>query len=180
MTEITRVPLHPIAKGAIGKLWLGILAAVVLGAGLAWATIPRVQMLAGGVQLITVEQGEGATPKLSDVALIKYKGTLDDGTVFDQNDQAPLPLQGVIPGFTTALQNMQKGGKYKIRIPSEQGYGAQGQGPIPPNSDLNFEIELLDFTDFEQFQQQMMIQQMMQQQQQGGAQGVPPGPPPGQ
>jgi FKBP-type peptidyl-prolyl cis-trans isomerase FkpA len=179
MTEITRVPLQPIARGAVGKLWLGVVAAIVLGAGLAWATIPQVQVLAGGVQLTTVKEGEGPSPKLSDVALINYKGTLDNGTVFDENKQAPLPLQGVIPGFTTALQAMHKGGKYKVRIPADQGYGAQGQGPIPPNSALNFDIELIDFTDFRQFQQQMMIQQMMRQQQ-GGGQGTPPGPPPGQ
>jgi FKBP-type peptidyl-prolyl cis-trans isomerase FkpA len=177
MTEITRVPLQPIAKGAMGKLWLGVVAAIAVGGGLAWATAPEIETLEGGVQLITVKAGEGASPKLSDVALINYKGTLDDGTVFDQNEQTPLPLQGVIPGFTTALQNMEKGGKYKVRIPSEVGYGAQGQGPIPPNSDLNFDIELIDFVNFEQFQQQMMIQQMMQQQQQGGAQGMPPGAP---
>jgi FKBP-type peptidyl-prolyl cis-trans isomerase FkpA len=180
MTEITRVPLQPIARGAIGKLWFGLLVVVVLGAVLAWVTIPRGQTLTGGVQLITLDAGEGASPGLEDVALISYKGTLDDGTVFDQNEQAPLPLQGVIPGFTTALQAMQKGGKYKVRIPADQAYGAQGQGPIPPNSDLNFEIELFDFVNFEQFQQQMMIQQMMQQQQQGGGQPMPPGPPPGQ
>ncbi|PLK26483.1 FKBP-type peptidyl-prolyl cis-trans isomerase [Novosphingobium sp. TH158] len=179
MTEITRVPLQPIAKGALGKMWLGVAAAVALGGGLAWATTRGYDTLEGGVQIITVKAGEGDSPKTSDVALINYKGMLKDGTVFDEGKQAPLPLQGVIPGFTTALSAMQKGGKYKIEIPAEQGYGENSTGPIPPNSDLIFEVELLGFMDFQQFQMQQAMMQMRQQQMQqqrggkGGSQGAP-------
>jgi FKBP-type peptidyl-prolyl cis-trans isomerase FkpA len=173
MTEITRVPLQPIGKGAIGKLWLGVAAAVALGAGLAWATIPA------SVQIETVRAGTGASPTITDVVLINYKGTLPDGKVFDEGQQTPLEVGGVIPGFTKALQQMQRGGKYNIHIPASLGYGEQGAGPIPPNTAIDFEVELIDFRSMAEIQkQQQMMQQMQQQLQQGGqsgAAGLPPG-----
>ncbi len=172
MTEITRVPLQPIAKGAVGKLWLGVVAAAALGAGIAWATIPA------SVKVETVRAGSGPSPTVEDVVLINYKGTLADGKVFDQGEKAPLQVAGVIPGFTKALEQMQRGGKYKVHIPASLGYGDKAAGPIPANSDLDFEIELLDFRSLAEIQQQ---QQMMQQMQQGmgGAPGAPGAPPAG-
>lgn len=176
MTEITRVPLQPVAKGSVTKIWLGALALVLAGAGLAWGTTRGYGALDGGVQVITLKAGEGDSPKLSDVALVNYKGTLKDGTVFDENKQVPMPLQGVIPGFTTALSSMQKGGKYKVMIPAAAGYGDKDNGPIPANSDLYFDIDLLGFMDFQQFQMQQAMMQQMQQQRGGpGGPGGAPG-----
>src|SRR5947209_2965802 len=116
MTEITRVPLQPIARGSLPKLWLGVLAAILVAVGIAWAAMP-VQ-----VKVETVLKGRGASPTMEDIALIAYKGTLPDGKVFDQQAQAVMPLQGVIPGFTKALMQMQRGGKYKVHIPASLGY----------------------------------------------------------
>lgn len=174
MTEITRVPLQPIAKGAVGKLWLGVAAAIALGAGLAWATVPA------SVKLVTERAGSGPSPTTADMVLINYKGTLPDGKVFDQGERAPLEVGGVIPGFTKALEQMQRGGKYKVHIPAALGYGAKGAGPIPPNTAIDFEVELIDFRSIAEIQQQQaMMQQMMQQQaQQQGGHGAPV-PPPG-
>jgi FKBP-type peptidyl-prolyl cis-trans isomerase FkpA len=169
MTEITRVPLQPIAKGSLGKLWVGVAAALLAAGGIAWAAMPA------SVQVDTVVAGKGASPTMADVALINYKGTLPDGKVFDQAQYSPMPLDGVVPGFSKALMQMQKGGKYKVVIPSSLAYGAKGSGPIPPNTDLTFEIELLDFTTRENFEQQMRMMQQMQQMQ-GGAHGAPGGP----
>ena len=172
MTEITRVPLQPIAKGALGKLWLGVAAAVLLAGGVAWATLPP------QVQIDTIVAGKGASPTINDVALINYKGTLPDGKVFDESTNAVFPLQGVIPGFTKALEQMQKGGKYKVHIPASLGYGDKPAGQIPPNTDLTFEIELLDFISGEEYQRQMQMMQQMQQM--GGApHGAPGATPPG-
>jgi FKBP-type peptidyl-prolyl cis-trans isomerase FkpA len=168
MTEITRVPLQPIAKGSLGKLWVGIAAAALAAAGIAWAALPA------SVEVDTLVAGKGASPTMADVALINYKGTLPDGKVFDQAQFTPMPLEGVVPGFSKALLQMQKGGKYKVVIPSNLAYGEKGSGPIPPNTDLTFEIELLDFTTRENFERQMQMMQQLQQMQ-GGAHGAPEG-----
>lgn len=166
MTEITRVPLQPITRGALPKLWTGIAAVALVAGGIAWAALPPM------VDIETLTAGEGASPTHDDVALVNYKGTLADGTVFDEGQQAVFPLSEVVPGFTKALEQMQKGGKYKVEIPSELAYGDQQMGAIPPNSDLTFEIELLDFRSRAEIeQQQRMLQQLQQMQAQ---QGVPP------
>lgn len=173
MTEVTRVPLQPIAEGALTKLWIGIAVVALLAAGIAWAAIPP------GVDIDTIQAGEGASPTSDDVALVNYKGMLKDGTVFDEGKQAVFPLSEVVPGFTKALEQMQRGGKYRVEIPSELAYGEQGIGAIPANSDLTFEIELLDFKSRAEIeQQQRMMQQLQQMQQQGGVPQGMPAPPP--
>lgn len=177
MTEITRVPLQPIAKGALGKLWLGVLAALLIAGGIAWAAMPS------SVKVETLVAGQGTSPTRDDVVLINYKGMLTSGKVFDEGKQVPLPVDGAVPGFTQALEQMQRGGKYKVSIPSELGYGEQQAGEIPPGSDLIFEVELLDFKSKAVIEEQQRIMQQLQQmqQQQGGAPGqMPPGAmPPG-
>ena len=177
MTEITRVPLQPIGKGSLSRLWLGVLVAVLLAAGLAWLAAPSFKALTGGVTIETLKEGEGGNPGPTDFALVNYRGTLPDGTVFDEGQQTPMPVNQVVPGFSTALQAMQAGGRYRIQIPADQAYGEAGGGPIPPNTDLTFEVDLIEFRSREevmQMQQQMMQQQMMQQMMQQG-QGAAPG-----
>jgi FKBP-type peptidyl-prolyl cis-trans isomerase FkpA len=86
------------------------------------------------------------------------------------------PLAEVVPGFTKALEQMQRGGKYKVVIPSELGYGDEAVGEIPAGSDLTFEIELLDFKSRAEIEQQQRMMQQLQQMQ-GGAGGPHGGPP---
>jgi len=179
MTEITRVPLQPIASGALSKLWIGIVAVAIAGAGLAWAVLPDFVVLDGGVTVVTVSEGDGGSPTDDDVAIINYTGKLEDGTVFDEGTQAPLPLQGVIPGFTEGLKQMQKGGKYTLMIPSEEAYGpAPPPGsPIPADADLTFDIELLDFMPMQVFQQRMQMMRQLQEMQGASPHGdMPPAP----
>jgi len=171
MTEITRVPLLPIARGSVGKLWLGAALAVAAGSGLAWATMPTL------VSVKTLTAGEGASPTMTDVAIVKLHGTLKDGTEFQPEAVGPLPLGKMIPGFTKALLQMQRGGKYKVVIPAKLGYGDRANGPIPPNSDLYFDVDVLEIMSAEQFQMQQMLQQM---QGQGGGQGGAHGGAPGE
>lgn len=97
------------------------------------------------IQLETLRAGTGGSPTDSDVAIVNYEGRLRDGAVFDGNPRAPLPVNGLIPGFTEGLKRMQKGGQYRLTIPAALGYGAAAQGPIPANSDLIFTVELIDF-----------------------------------
>jgi FKBP-type peptidyl-prolyl cis-trans isomerase FkpA len=169
--SVTTVPLRPVSKGGLWMLWLSILALLGAGAAFALTVTPRI-----GFE--TVKAGEGASPTAADVVLVKYEGRLADGTVFDANEQAPMQVGQVVPGFGEALTRMQKGGKYEITIPPQLGYGDKVTGPIPAGSTLHFTVELLDFKSEAEVRalQQMMQQQM---QAQGGPQGAPPvGPQP--
>lgn len=191
MVEPTRVPLQPIRKGSLTKLWAGVILVLLVAAAFAWFNVPHAKKLAGGVTLETLQEGKGPSPTTSDIALINYKGMLGDGKVFDQGQGVPMPVTGVVPGFSTGLQAMQAGGKYRLRIPAEQAYGSEekrnqqtGEVVIPANSDLVFDIDLLEFRNQEEVLRMMQQQQMMQQMQQGGAGGAPgapaPAPAPGQ
>ena len=149
--SVTAVPLRPIRKGSVLKLWLA-LGALSLGAGaLAWAGTAgqQVATTASGLQFQVLDEGTGVQPTEADIVLVNYTGRLEDGTVFDSTEgkqPAAFPVTGVIPGFTEGLKMMKKGGKYRLRIPPELGYGAEGAGGgvIPPNATLNFEVELLE------------------------------------
>lgn len=153
MTEITRVPLPPVAKGALTKLWLGVAAAALAAGGVVFASLP------GSVDVETIKAGSGKSPTAEDVVTINYKGTLPDGKVFDEGKDAKLPMTGIIPGFVEALGQMQPGGKYKVEIPSEKAYGKEGAPGIAPNTDLTFEIELLRIQPRAQAEQEMMAEQ---------------------
>ena len=102
-----------------------------------------------GLKYVTVVEGTGATPTASDIVTVHYTGRLLDGTVFDSSvergEPAAFPLQAVIKGWTEGLQLMKEGGKTVFYIPSELAYGEMGTpgGPIGPNSDLIFEVELI-------------------------------------
>lgn len=115
------------------------------------------------VTVETVTKGEGAMPGRDDFVLIAYKGKLKDGTVFDQSDATPMAVSDVVPGFADGLVQMQRGGSYRLTIPAALGYGAEGSGPIPPNSDLVFEVQLIDWKTRAEFEQ-MMAQAQAQQQ----------------
>jgi FKBP-type peptidyl-prolyl cis-trans isomerase FkpA len=176
MTEITRVPLAPVAKGALSKLWIGVILAVALGGAVAYGTRQK------GLQVDTVTAGKGASPTASDYVLINYVGHLVNGKEFDRGEKMPIPVQGVIPGFSKALQLMQKGGKYHVFIPARLAYGATekrnettGEVTIPANSDLVFDIDLLDYKNAQEVMRQRMMMQQLQQQMQGGA-GAPGAP----
>lgn len=179
MTEITRVPLQPVAKGSVTKIWIGVIVAIALAIGVAYAARYH------GLVVETLKAGEGASPTAEDVVLVNYVGRLADGTEFDRGEKVALPLAQMIPGFTQGVERMQKGGSYRLEIPSNLGYGADekkdgsGKVVIPANSNLVFDIDLIDFMNAQQLQamQQMQMQQM--QQQGGGAGGaMPPMPKP--
>ncbi|AVX36392.1 FKBP-type peptidyl-prolyl cis-trans isomerase [Yersinia massiliensis] len=92
--------------------------------------------------------GTGDAPKDSDTVVVNYKGTLTDGTEFDNSYKRGEPLSfrldGVIPGWTEGLKQIKKGGKITLVIPPELAYGKTGVPGIPANSTLVFDVELLD------------------------------------
>ncbi len=103
--------------------------------------------LESGLQYEVLTPGEGRKPTAQDQVRTHYHGTLIDGTVFDSSYQrgqpAEFPVGGVIAGWTEALQLMAEGSKWRLYVPSELAYGAQGVGSIPPHSVLVFDVELL-------------------------------------
>lgn len=107
-----------------------------------------VQSTDSGLLYEVLQAGEGDSPAAADVVEVHYQGTLVDGSVFDSSIErgtpAKFPVNGVISGWTEALQMMKVGGKWRLHIPAELAYGAQSPSPkIPPHSTLVFEVELL-------------------------------------
>ena len=105
-------------------------------------------VLTSGLQYKVLASGKGNSPKLEDAVTVNYRGTLLDGTEFDnsykRNESATLQLNQLIKGWQEALTLMKPGDKWKLFVPPELGYGEQAAGPIiQPNSTLIFEIELL-------------------------------------
>jgi len=99
-----------------------------------------------GLGYTMLRTGTGAKPAADATVLVNYIGYLSaTGAVFDQGMQTPMPVGGVIPGFSQGLQLLAKGGIARLCIPASMGYGTQAAGSIPANSDLVFQVELLDF-----------------------------------
>ena len=102
-----------------------------------------------GLQYKVITEGTGEKPSADDQVTVHYQGKFVDGTVFDSSyergEPMTFPLGGVIRGWTEGLQLMPVGSKYILWIPAELGYGMQPPSPtIPPNSMLEFEVELLE------------------------------------
>jgi FKBP-type peptidyl-prolyl cis-trans isomerase len=104
--------------------------------------------LPDGLQYKILQQGDGPKPTPTDLVICNYKGTLLDNTEFDSSykrgQPATFPVNGVIRGWSEALQLMPVGSKWQLFIPPDLGYGARGAGGnIGPNATLVFEVELL-------------------------------------
>ncbi|MDR1257502.1 MAG: FKBP-type peptidyl-prolyl cis-trans isomerase [Spirochaetaceae bacterium] len=106
-----------------------------------------------GLQYEVVKEGEGAKPDADSRVRVNYEGSLIDGTVFDSSFERGTPaefaLDQLIPGWTEGIQLMSPGGRYKLYVPPSLGYGDQpvGNGLIPANSVLIFDVELLEILD---------------------------------
>jgi FKBP-type peptidyl-prolyl cis-trans isomerase FklB len=108
-----------------------------------------VKTTSSGLQYKVLKDGNGAQPKATDTVTVNYRGTLVNGTEFDSSykrgQPATFPVNGVIKGWTEALQLMKVGSKYQLFIPSNLAYGERAVSPdLSANSTLIFEVELLD------------------------------------
>jgi len=174
MSTVTAVPLQPVKRGYLVWLWIGIALAVLLAVALAWAGDSGIGSTPSGLRYQLLKKGaEGPHPTDTDIALVQYEGRLPDGTVFDKSQQpTPMPVNGVVPGFSEGLKLMTKGAKYRLWIPPELGYGPEGKPPvIPPATTLDFTVELVDFLPAETVRRLQQQQQMM-----GGMPGMPGSP----
>lgn len=112
-----------------------------------------VKTTASGLQYKVIKEGDGPKPKATDTVEVKYRGTLVDGTEFDSSkDQTvTFPVNGVIKGWTEALQLMPVGSQWQLVIPSDLAYGERQAGPqIGPNATLIFDVTLVSIKSSEQ------------------------------
>lgn len=128
------------------KLSFAVLAAALSAASAVHAA-PAVETLPSGVKIEHIKVGDGATPTANSQVSVHYRGTLLDGSEFDSSFKRGQPasfvLNQVIPCWTQGLQKMKVGGTAKLTCPPETAYGSRDLGKIPPNSTLNFEVQLL-------------------------------------
>ena len=127
----------------------GALVAALPGAAVAQTPAASVTTPSGLVYT-TVVEGKGASPTAADTVKVHYRGTFPDGKEFDssysRNAPATFPLGRVIPCWTEGVQKMKVGGKARLVCPPAIAYGERGagNGAIPPNATLHFEVELLE------------------------------------
>jgi FKBP-type peptidyl-prolyl cis-trans isomerase FkpA len=185
MSAVTAVPIRPIARGSVLKLWVALFLLAAAGAGLAWIGTAPLQRTttASGLQYRVLKAGTGPVATANDVLILHYDGRMTDGTLFDSSRTGGEPMVtapvGLIPGFIEGLQLTQAGGRYRIWIPPNLGYGAVGR--VPPNAPfterdtLVFDIEVLRIVPDAAGIWQMQQMQRMQQQMQSQPGAMPPG-----
>jgi hypothetical protein len=177
--SVTAVPIRPLARGSVLKLWIGLLVLALAAAGLAWVGTAgqQVTTTASGLRYRVVEEGTGPTVTPADLVALRYQLRKEDGTVIQDSDETGQPFvtgtEGVFPGFAEGLQLMQAGGRYILWLPP----GLHVQQPMPPGAPfaaedtLVFEIEVLQIAPGMAAMQSLMGGQ-------GGAPGGPSGAPP--
>ena len=143
--SVTQVPLQPVAKGTLTKLWLAIAALIALAYGIAYMGAGQFK----SVSVETVQAGSGPFIGEMDGVIIEYTGRTENGTVFDSTEgrgPAPFLVMQLFPGFNQALAQMQKGGRYKIVVPGRLAYGKTppAGSPIGVNEDLAFDVYIAD------------------------------------
>jgi FKBP-type peptidyl-prolyl cis-trans isomerase FkpA len=142
--SVSQVPLRPIAKGSLVKLWLAIALLAVIAFAIAWMGAGQFKT----VKVDTVTAGSGPAITELDGVIIEYTGRTENGTVFDTTEgrgPAAFLVAQVVPGFREALTHMQQGGRYKILIPGRLAYGAHPPegSPLGPNEDLSFDVHVV-------------------------------------
>ena len=181
--SVTAVPIHPLRKGSVLKLWLGLALLAAAAAAAAWWGTSAFRPITtdSGVQLRTVKEGTGPKIAQEDVAALRYKlhvGSVDSPVIQD-SDQTGQPFvtttDGVYPGFGEGMKMMRQGGQYVLSVPP----GQHVQGEIQPGTPfqasdtLVFEIEVMQVA--AGMAQQFKAQQQEQMRQQLEALQPPPG-----
>ena len=173
MSSVTAVPLQPLKKGSVAKLWIGLLVVVLLGIGLAWIGTAKQQVteIANGVRYRVVETGEGPTATPADLVGLEFEIRKADGTVLDSTARSgqPLPVSvdSPFPGLHDVILQMREGGVYQVWAPAQV---ALGQA-LPPGAPVAND-EILEF----RLRVGSILEGMAAMQQMMGAAGGPGGP----
>ncbi|MGZ8282673.1 MAG: FKBP-type peptidyl-prolyl cis-trans isomerase [Allosphingosinicella sp.] len=162
--SVTAVPIRPLARGSVLKLWIGLIVLALAAAGLAWVGTSSQQVVttASGLRYRVIEEGTGPTVTPADLVALRYKLRKEDGTLIQDSDQTGQPFvtgtEGLFPGFSEGLQLMQQGGRYMLWLKP----GLHVQQPLPPGAPfaaddtLVFEVEVLQIAPGMAAMQQMM------------------------
>ncbi|MEQ9662959.1 MAG: FKBP-type peptidyl-prolyl cis-trans isomerase [Parasphingopyxis sp.] len=202
--SVTAVPLQPIEKGTLTKLWIGVALVLAAGLALAWFTTRApgdmsnasastflawngtnsdVETTPSGLQYQVIRPGSdtGATPGVNDVVVINYTLRSLDGEVIDEGREATLPVGGTFPGFAEGVQLMTPGARYRLWLKPELWLpeGIEPGTPRPPQ----LPIETTEVMDFdvelvEIISETEMMQRLMEMQGGEAAEGAVPVPPP--
>jgi hypothetical protein len=174
--SVTAVPLRPLAKGSVLKLWIALALLTLAAVALAWWGTSGLQRVrtASGLQYQVVEEGEGNTITPADLAIVHFTGRRENGEVFAStagSQPVPAAVGNFVPGFDEALQLMRQGSRYKLWVPPELGYGDNPPpgAPFAAGETLMFEIDVVEVARGMAAMQRMMGQQ-------GGGPGAPGGP----
>lgn len=172
--SVTAVPIRPLAKGSVLKLWLALVVLCVAGAALAWVGTSRLQIrtIDNGIRIQTLHEGTGPLITRADLVLMQYRLTKLDGTFIEDSRQSGQPfvvsVERSFPGFGIAMQQMQEGGRYRIWLPPGQHAPQFPPGtPFGPQDTLVFDIQVQQVAAGMAAAQQMMGPQ--------GGGGLPPG-----
>lgn len=176
--SVTAVPLRPLARGSVLKLWIGLALLTLAAVALAWVgtSAQQAERTASGLRYRVIEEGTGPTITPADLVVLHYTGRLKNGTVFDSSEARggePMVtgVTGIIPGFTEGLQLMREGGRYRLWIPPQLGYGGQ----VPPGAPFTGEDTLIfDIHIVEVAEGMAAMQQLMGPRGPGGARGSGP------
>jgi FKBP-type peptidyl-prolyl cis-trans isomerase FkpA len=163
--SVTAVPLHPLGKGTIVKIWIGILAVMLLGAGLAWAGTSAQQYTTTetGLRIRTLKEGTGKTITAADLLQINMTGLIKGGEIIHRTQPGQPDVfapDQVIPGLREGLLTMKKDGVYHVVIPPNLAYGDEPPpgAPIPLNATLEFRVQVVNVLEGMASMQQMMQQ----------------------
>ena len=183
MSAVTAVPLRPLAKGSVPKLWLALGLLVLVAAGLGWWGTRGLQRNAmpSGVQYQVIREGSGELISSADVVLVHFVGRHQNGEVFADTRREQQPLQATtenfLPGVGEGLKLMRKGAVYRFWVPPNVWRTQAGaNAPFDPSETLTFDVQVTDVQIGAAALRQQQQMQEMQRQLQSGGNSVAPAP----
>jgi FKBP-type peptidyl-prolyl cis-trans isomerase FkpA len=183
MSAVTAVPLRPLARGSVLRLWIALGLLVLIAAGLAWWSTSGLQRSAmpSGVQYQVIREGDGELISSADIVLVQFVGRHESGAVFADTRREAQPLRATtdnfLPGVGDGLKLMRKGSVYRFWVPPAVWRTQAGANvPFDPHETLSFDVQIVDVQIGAAAQQRIQQMQELQRQMQSGGNSVAPAP----